>query len=106
MSERDRAALVLASGGITGLAFEVGALRALDQVLIGRTVNDFDIYVGTSAGAIVATYVAAGVASLDLTQALAGTLQGFPRLTRMRIYRPNLIEVARRFGDSAATLGS
>ncbi len=46
---RDKVALVLAGGGITGAVYEVGALRAIDDLLVGMTVNDFDIFVGTSA---------------------------------------------------------
>ncbi|MGQ9490058.1 MAG: patatin-like phospholipase family protein [Anaerolineae bacterium] len=49
-------ALVLAGGGMTGAVYEIGALRAIDDLLVDRTVNDFDIYVGTSAGAIVASF--------------------------------------------------
>ena len=52
--------LVLAGGGITGAVYEIGALRAIDDLLVDRTVNDFDIYVGTSAGAFVSTLLANG----------------------------------------------
>jgi hypothetical protein len=45
-------ALVLCGGGITGLTYAIGALRALDDLLVGSSVNDFDIYVGTSAGSM------------------------------------------------------
>ncbi len=48
---RRKTALVLAGGGITGFLYEVGVLTALDE-LAGRALsNDFDVYVGTSAGA-------------------------------------------------------
>ena len=50
-----KTALVLAGGGLTGAVYEIGALRAIDDLLVDRTVNDFDIYVGTSAGALVAS---------------------------------------------------
>jgi NTE family protein len=43
-------ALVLAGGGLLGAVYELGALRAIDDLLVDRTVNDFDLYVGTSAG--------------------------------------------------------
>jgi predicted acylesterase/phospholipase RssA len=49
---------VLAGGGVTGAVYEIGALRALDDLLHGFDVNDFDIYVGTSAGALVAACLA------------------------------------------------
>ncbi|MEA2280809.1 MAG: hypothetical protein QOK21_1416 [Solirubrobacteraceae bacterium] len=54
-------ALVLGGGGFTGAVYEIGALRALDLLSVNKTVNDFDIYVGTSAGALVAALAANGV---------------------------------------------
>src|SRR5436305_2020929 len=58
---RSRTALVLGGGGVTGGVYEIGALRALDLLAVNRTVNEFDIYVGTSAGSFVASLVANGV---------------------------------------------
>ncbi|HSG05843.1 MAG TPA: patatin-like phospholipase family protein, partial [Nitrospiria bacterium] len=52
-------ALVLAGGGFPGWMYEVGCLMALDQFFDdGFSVNDFDIFVGTSAGACVASLIA------------------------------------------------
>ena len=51
--------LVLAGGGITGAMYEFGALQALDHFFAGSfRVNDFDIFVGTSGGAVVAALMA------------------------------------------------
>jgi NTE family protein len=58
---RSRTALVLGGGGVTGGVYEIGALRALDLLAVNRTINEFDIYVGTSAGSFVASLVANGV---------------------------------------------
>ena len=58
---RSRTALVLGGGGVTGGVYEIGALRALDLLAVNRTVNEFDVYVGTSAGSFVASLVANGV---------------------------------------------
>ena len=60
-----RTALVLAGGGTAGAVYEIGALRAIDDLLVNRTVNDFDIFVGTSAGALVASFLANGMSSVD-----------------------------------------
>src|SRR5260370_3100290 len=49
-----RRALVLGGGGITGVTYEIGALRALDDLLVAPSVNDSAIYVGTTAGSIAA----------------------------------------------------
>jgi predicted acylesterase/phospholipase RssA len=70
MSKRSKVALVLAGGGITGAVYEVGALRAINDILDGLTVNDFDIYVGTSAGALVCSLIANGLSPEEIIQAL------------------------------------
>ena len=49
---RSKTALVLGGGGFTGGVYEIGALRALDLLAVNRTVNEFDVYVGTSAGVV------------------------------------------------------
>lgn len=55
-------ALALAGGGFTGYLFEVGALTSLDDLLDESiTTNDFDMYVGVSAGSAVAALLAQGV---------------------------------------------
>jgi predicted acylesterase/phospholipase RssA len=55
-------ALALTGGGFTGYLFEVGALTGLDD-LLGESFssNDFDMYVGVSAGSAVAALLAQGV---------------------------------------------
>jgi predicted acylesterase/phospholipase RssA len=58
---RSKTALVLGGGGFTGAVYEIGALRALDLLSVNRSVNQFDVYVGTSAGALVAALTANGV---------------------------------------------
>jgi predicted acylesterase/phospholipase RssA len=94
--KQQRTALVLASGGVTGVAYEIGALRALDHVLTNRTVNDFDIYVGTSAGAMVSAALASGIPPIVLAGLMAGTVPGFTRLSRLQLYRPNIGEALQR----------
>ena len=58
---RSKTALVLGGGGFTGGVYEIGALRAIDLLSVNRTVNEFDVYVGTSAGSFVAALVANGI---------------------------------------------
>ncbi|MFN2465713.1 MAG: patatin-like phospholipase family protein [Candidatus Dormibacteria bacterium] len=94
--KKGKTALVLASGGLTGVSYEIGALRALDHILTNRTVNDFDIYVGTSAGAVVCSALAGGMPPVVLAGLMAGTIPGFSRLSRMQLYQPNVGEAVTR----------
>src|SRR3954471_2568941 len=65
-----KTALVLGGGGFTGGVYEIGALRAIDLLATNSTVNDFDIYVGTSAGAFVSSLVANGVTPEEMMRVL------------------------------------
>ena len=67
---RSKTALVLGGGGFTGGVYEIGALRALDLLSVNRTVNQFDVYVGTSAGSFVAANVANGVTPEEMMRVI------------------------------------
>jgi predicted acylesterase/phospholipase RssA len=67
---QSRAALVLGGGGLTGGVYEIGALRALDLLSVNRTVNEFDVYVGTSAGSFVAAAVANGISPEEMMRVI------------------------------------
>ena len=61
-----RRGLVLAGGGVIGGMYEVGALAALDEVLPDFRANEFDLYVGSSAGSVVGALMANGVSPREL----------------------------------------
>ena len=65
-----KTALVLGGGGFTGAVYEIGALRALDLLSVNRSVTDFDVYVGTSAGSFVAAMTANGVTPEEMMRVL------------------------------------
>ncbi len=73
---RAKAALVLAGGGLTGIMYELGALRAMNDLLVDVSVHDFDLYVGTSAGALVASGLANGICPETLMQSLNSSVMG------------------------------
>ncbi len=62
-------ALVLTAGGVTGALYEVGVLRALEE-RHGSPLDLFDLFVGVSAGASVAAFLAQGVSPTRLHEAL------------------------------------
>ena len=68
--KQSKTALVLGGGGFTGGVYEIGALRALDLLAVNRTINDFDVYVGTSAGAFVASMVANGITPEEMMRVI------------------------------------
>ena len=76
-----RRALVLAGGGITGGLYQVGALMALDALFRTTSVRDFDLYVGTSAGAFVASLVANNVSPARIRDTLERDRRTLPQLT-------------------------
>ncbi len=62
---RPRYALALAGGGVIGGMYEVGAMTALEERLNGSG-SGFDIYVGCSAGSVVASLLASGVRASEI----------------------------------------
>lgn len=58
--------LVLGGGGIVGMGYHAGALKALDDA--GIDVGAADVLVGTSAGAVMAAYLAAGWTPHDFVE--------------------------------------
>nr|NIV38955.1 patatin family protein [Anaerolineae bacterium] len=96
---QSKIALVLAGGGLTGSVYEIGALRAIDDLLVDRTVNDLDIYVGTSAGALVASCLANGLSPEVMLQAFDGSHPEVRALKRGHIFQPNSREFLRRTVD-------
>jgi NTE family protein len=85
-SKSGKTALVLAGGGLTGAVYEIGALRAIDDLLVDRTVNDFDIFVGTSAGALVGSFLANGVSPEEMLKILAGQHLDIDPIERQHIF--------------------
>lgn len=113
-----RTAVCLCGGGITGALFEVGVLAALDDVLSCPASTQFDVYVGASAGASVASVIAQGQTADRMFRALEDSSDPFFPLRRTDVYRvepaawaraaarfargvaATLIEHARSHGDS------
>jgi NTE family protein len=94
-ARRSRTALVLGGGGFTGGVYQIGALRALDLLSVNRSVNQFDIYVGTSAGSLIAALAANGVTPEQMMRVVNN--QGptpFRDINLEMLLRPNVKEYA------------
>jgi predicted acylesterase/phospholipase RssA len=91
-----KVALVLAGGAVTGGAFKLGALKALDDFLVNRKTTDFDVYVGLSAGAFLAAPLASGVGPAEMLRSLEGNSEYFSQFGALDFYNPNLREFAQK----------
>lgn len=86
---RPRTALILGAGGLMGLAYHAGVLRALEHQTDFRAA-EADLMVGTSAGAVIAAYLRAGWGVEDLwnlamdASKLDGTTPPLPKPRRGR----------------------
>jgi NTE family protein len=94
---RSKTALVLGGGGFTGGVYEIGALRALDLLSVNRTVNQFDVYIGTSAGSFVAAMTANGITPEEMMRVVNQQVPTpFRDVDVGTLLRPNLLEFARK----------
>ncbi len=94
---RSKAALVLGGGGLTGGVYEMGALRAIDLLSVNKTVNQFDVYVGTSAGSFVAAAVANGITPEEMMRVIVQRVPTpFPDARVSSLLRPNYREFLTR----------
>jgi len=98
-----KSALVLAGGGITGAVYEIGALRAMNDMLTNHSVNDFDIYVGTSAGALVGSMIANGMTPTEMMQAIEDNHPEVRGIQANDIFQANLGGALRRIPGLPAT---
>ncbi len=80
---------MLGGGGITGAAYHLGVLNAMNAMSKDVGVNDFDIYVGTSAGAVVASCLANGITPEDLIRANIGRESPIPGIRADEVMMPD-----------------
>lgn len=105
--------LCLGGGGITGAMYEVGCLAALEESVEGFSASDFDVFVGTSSGATVATVLAGGFPAMRLYRALLDPADDFFPLKRNHLMRlgasewrrvgASVVGAARRLVSAAAS---
>jgi NTE family protein len=102
---RRRYALALAGGGVIGGMYEVGALTALEERLNGSG-RGFDIYVGCSAGSVVASLLAGGVRASEIYQILENDLDDPINFRRNAVFASDAFRRAcGRFGRLVWAIG-
>lgn len=70
MNRSSKLALALSGGGFSGYLFEIGALTALDDLFEdGFRINDFDMFIGVSAGSAASALLANGVTPGEILEA-------------------------------------
>ena len=74
--QQGRKALCAAGGGVTGVYYELGVLKCLDDAFGNFSVHDFDLFFGISAGAIVASLVANRIPIEELLQKVDPDVRG------------------------------
>ena len=90
-----KVALVLAGGAVTGGAFKLGGLKALDDFLVNRKTTGFETYVGLSAGAFLAAPLSCGITPAEMLRSLEGKSDEFSRLQPSDFYALNIREFIR-----------
>jgi len=88
--------LALASGGLLGGVYEVGALRALETYVQGLDLNRLDVYVGVSAGAFVGSHLANGITVAEMVQGIRAEPAEDGLFDASIFFRPALRELRRR----------
>jgi predicted acylesterase/phospholipase RssA len=102
---RNKTALVLAGGGIMGAAYEIGCLTALDRLFApGFNTRRFDIYVGVSAGSVIATLIANRISPSGLFRAIDNNEQSVFNFHRSDIYRLDYREIFASFWSMTTNL--
>jgi predicted acylesterase/phospholipase RssA len=91
-----RVALCLAGGGIEGLFYELGVLRALESFLGNRSVVDFDLFCGISAGAVIGSFLANGIGPDEVARGMAGDSARLLPPKRSELFDLNLGEAGWR----------
>ncbi len=82
-------ALCASGGGITGLYYEIGALKCMDDCFSPGKLNSLDMYFGISSGAIISSLLAVGYSVDEIMASVAGEKGG-----RLPAFSLNLLRLA------------
>lgn len=102
---RNPVGIALAGGAAQGAIYEIGALRALDEALVGFDIEDAGVFVGVSAGGFLAACMANGLTSAQMCRAIVKAEPGEHPFVPEIFFKPAVGEIARRLGSVPKLLG-
>ncbi len=91
--------LALAGGGPLGAIYEIGALVALDEALVGLDLVDCDVYVGVSSGSFIAAGLANGLTPQAMYRMFIESEAADDPFEPDLLMRPAIGEYARRLAS-------
>jgi len=97
-----KVAIVLAGGAVSGGAYKAGGLLALDEIFARRRLEggrahsfglcDFDLFVGLSAGSVLASVLSAGITPHEMVEIILGRSSRYEAFQPWHFMWPNLGE--------------
>jgi predicted acylesterase/phospholipase RssA len=103
-SEGRRVGLAVAAGGPLGGTYEVGALLALDEALVGVDFNALHAYVGVSAGSFIAAGLANHVSTSQMAQIFITSESHVHNFHAGTLFTPAYREFRERVASAPAVL--
>ncbi|MFI5011556.1 MAG: patatin-like phospholipase family protein [Hyphomicrobiales bacterium] len=103
---RRKRGVALAGGGPLGAIWEIGALVALDEALVGLSLADADIYVGVSSGSFIAAGLANGMAPRAMHRMFIESETADDPFEPDLLLRPALKEYLQRLASLPRLLGT
>ncbi|MEM9555685.1 MAG: patatin-like phospholipase family protein [Acidobacteriota bacterium] len=97
--------LALAGGAPGGAIYEIGALRALDEAIVGLDLRDCGCFVGVSAGAFLTSCLANGLSTAQQVRAIVKQEPGEHPFVPETFFQPAVGELSRRLLQVPRLLG-
>ena len=101
-----KVAIVLAGGAVSGGAYKAGGLQALDEIFARRKLEggrtqpfglcDFDLFVGLSAGSVLASVLSAGITPEEVVRIILGQSDLYEVFQPWHFMWPNVAEIPYR----------
>ena len=95
-SPTSKVGLALAGGGPEGAIYEIGVLRALDEVLEGIDLTNLHVYVGVSAGAFINANLANNITTAQMCRAIVSQEPGEHPFVPETFMTPAVGEIVKR----------